>query len=201
MSEQIRQESPLVERIHEERRKAAPADAGVTLSEQPFTGYINLRGDSGDETFTKAVRDVTGLDLPIEPNTFVEDGEFSAIWLGPNEWYIVTPAGDELSVIEKLESALADRHVAINDLTSGLTTVRLTGANARDLLQKGCTLDLHPRSFGAGQCAQTLVAKSGALILYRGDEPTFELVVRRSFADYLFVWFEDAAIEYGLAVS
>jgi len=201
MSEQIRQESPLVERVHEERRATSPSDAGVTLGERTFIGYINLRGDSDDAAFTKAVREVTGLDLPTDPNTFVENDEFGAVWLGPNEWYLVTPAGDELPVLEKLESALAGQHFAANDLTSGLTTIRLTGANARDLLQKGCTLDLHPRSFGAGQCAQTLVAKSGALILYRGDEPAFDLVVRRSFADYLFLWLEDAATEYGLAVS
>ncbi|MDZ7829950.1 MAG: sarcosine oxidase subunit gamma family protein [Halofilum sp. (in: g-proteobacteria)] len=201
MSEQIRQESPLVERVHEERRAASPADAGVTLTERPFVGFLNLRGDSDDTAFTRAVREVTGLDLPVEPNTFVENDEFGAIWLGPNEWYVTTPVGDELPVLEKLESALAGQHFAVNDLTSGLTTVRLSGTNARDLLEKGCTLDLHPRSFGSGQCAQTLVAKSGALILYRSDEPTFELVIRRSFADYLFVWLEDAAAEYGLAVG
>lgn len=201
MSEQIRQESPLVERVHEERRAASPSDAGVTLTERPFIGFINLRGDSDDDAFTKAVREVTGLDLPVEPNTFVENDEFGAIWLGPNEWYLTTPAGDELPILEKLESALAGQHFAANDLTGGLTTVRLAGKNARGLLEKGCTLDLHPRSFGAGQCAQTLVAKSGAVILYRGDEPAFELVVRRSFADYLFVWLEDAAAEYGLAVG
>lgn len=201
MSEQIRSESPLVERLTDDRRAASPADAGVRLQELPFTGYINLRGDSEDAGFREAVREVTGLDLPLEPNTFVENDDFTLIWLAPNEWYVVTGAGNELPVIGKLESALADRHVALNDLSSGLTTIRLSGARARDLLEKGCTLDLHPRAFGEGQCAQTLVAKAGVVILYRGDEPEFDLVVRRSFADYLFVWLDDAATEYGLAVG
>lgn len=201
MSDQIRPQSPLIERVHQERRAASPADAGVRLQELPFTGYINLRGDPGDASFLKAVREAAGLELPLEPNTFAEADGYRAVWLGPDEWYLVTPAGEEPPLVEKLESALADRHVAINDLSSGLTTVRLGGPSARDLLEKGCTLDLHPRSFGSGQCAQTLVAKAGVLILCTGDEPTYELVVRRSFADYLFVWLEDGAIEFGLAVA
>ena len=201
MSEPIRQESPLVERVTDERRAESAAEAGVTLRERPYLGFINLRGDLGDEAFGKAVRGVTDLDLPGEPNTFVENDRFTAIWLGPNEWYVVTPAGEETEVIAALEAALSGQHFAVNDLASGLTTISVSGANARDLLQKGCTLDLHPRAFGDGQCAQTLLAKAGVLILYRGDEPSFDLVVRRSFADYVFLWIEDAATEFGLAVA
>lgn len=201
MSEQIRQESPLVERVTEERRAASSADAGVRLREYPFLGYINLRGDIEDSAFVNTVREITDLDLPDEPNTFVIGDRCSAIWLGPNEWYVVTPAGEESGFMERLEAALAGKHFAVNDLSSGLTTVNVSGLDARALLQKGCTLDLHPRAFGEGQCAQTLLGKTGVLILYRGDEPSFDLVVRRSFADYLFLWVEDAAREFGLAVA
>lgn len=201
MSEQIRQESPLVERITGERRSASPAEAGVTLREQPFLGYINLRGDIDDTAFGDAVRKVIGLDLPAEPNTFVENDRCTAIWLGPNEWYVTVQAGSEHDTVEQLENALAGQHFAVNALESGLTTVNISGPSARDLLQKGCTLDLHPRAFGEGQCAQTLVAKTGVLILCRGAEPSFDLVVRRSFADYLFLWIEDTAHEFGLAVA
>lgn len=201
MSEQIRQESPLVERITDERRRASPAEAGVTLREQAFLGYINLRGDPGDEAFCGAVREVTGLDLPTEPNTFVENDHCGVIWLGPNEWYVVAHPGAGHDMLEQLENALGGQHFAANALESGLTTVNISGPSARALLQKGCTLDLHPRALGEGQCAQTLVAKAGVLILYRGDGPSFDLVVRRSFADYLFLWLEDAAHEFGLAVA
>lgn len=201
MSDPIRQESPLVERITDQRRAESPDHAGVTLRERPFLGYLNLRGDLGDGDFGKAVRGVVGLDLPEAPNTFVENDRFTAIWLGPNEWYVVAPAGEESDILEALEKALAGRHYAANDLASGLTTVNVSGASARELLQKGCTLDLHPRAFGVGRCAQTLVAKAGVLILCRGEEPSYDLIVRRSFADYLFLWIEDAAHEYGLAVA
>ncbi len=32
------------------------------------------------------------------------------------------------------------------------------------------------------------------------DSPSFELTVRRSFADYTALWLQDAALEYGCAV-
>ncbi|MFW5969019.1 MAG: sarcosine oxidase subunit gamma [Halofilum sp. (in: g-proteobacteria)] len=201
MSEAIRQESPLVERITPERRSASPADAGITLHERPFLGCINLRGNPEDANFTDAVKDVLGTALPTQPNTVVDSGDITVFWLAPTEWFIRTAANGERDLIARLEEALAGQHIATNDVTGNFTTVELSGPHARDVLEKGCTLDLHPRAFAPGQCAQTLLSHAGILI-----RPTaagaFELVVRRSFADYTFVWLEDAAVEYGgMAVS
>lgn len=201
MSESIREESPMVERNTPERRHAMPAAAGVTLRERPGLAYVNLRGNPGEPAFLKGVRGVTGLDLPTQPNTFVENEQFRALWLCPNEWYLVAEPGREWEVIDALESALADQHIATTDQTSGVATVQLWGPRLRDVLGKGCTLDLHPREFGPGQCAQTLISHAGVVIRYVDDTPCFEITVRRSFADYLWIWLEDAALEYGMAVK
>jgi len=201
MSDSMHQESPLVERNTAKRRQASAADAGLTVRERPYRAYINLRGDATSSEFTGAVRKVAGIELPTEPNTVVEGDECRAFWLGPDEWYIVGAPGREDELVEALENALAGQHFAVNDLTSGLTTLELRGPRLRDVLAKGCTLDLHPRSFAAGQCAQTLVAHAGVLIRHVDDTPTFEITVRRSFADYFWVWLEDAALEYGMAVA
>lgn len=202
MSEAIRQESPLVERITPERKAASPADAGVTLRERPFLGYINVRGNPQNTQFLEAVRTVAGVELPLEPNTVAEGDRCTAIWLGPNEWYLRTEAGAELDTIARLEEALAGQFCALNDVTSNFTTIDLGGPRARDTLEKGCALDLHPRAFSERtQCAQTLLSHAGILIRPNGDGESFELVVRRSFADYVFVWLDDAADEFGMAVS
>ena len=71
----------------------------------------------------------------------------------------------------------------------------------RDLLAKGCPVDLHPSVFDVGQCAQSHLAKAPILLRQVDREPTFEIIVRRSFADYFWTWLEDAAAEYGLAVQ
>ena len=37
---------------------------------------------------------------------------------------------------------------------------------------------------------------------YQTDEvPSYELYVQRSFAEYLWLWLEDAALEYGVAIG
>jgi sarcosine oxidase subunit gamma len=55
--------------------------------------------------------------------------------------------------------------------------------------------------FGVDRCAQSHLAKAPILIRQVDESPSFEIVVRRSFADYLWVWLEDAASEYQLAIE
>ena len=71
---------------------------------------------------------------------------------------------------------------------------------AVDVLREGCSLDFHPRVFRPGLCAQTTVAKAGVLIYYVDQEPTIDLIVRRSFAEYLALWLQDAALECGFTM-
>ena len=99
-----------------------------------------------------------------------------------------------------LRASLGDRHAAVVDLTELRTVIAVSGAHARDLLAKGCTLDLHPRAFPAGACAQTGLARAGALLHLVDETPTFEITILRSFADYMWVWLADAAQEYGVAL-
>ena len=193
MSSPARRESPLT---------AWPAEASgqssVQIGERPFQGHVNLRGDAGDAVFLKAVEGVLGCSLPLAPNTVVDNAGLTVLWLGPDEWLIITPPNGESAIVESLEAALGDMFSSVTDTTGGQTVIRLSGPSARDLLAKGCPLDLHPRVFGPGRCAQTLVAKAMATIIHVDDAPTFDLVIRRSFADYLRAWLQDAAMESGL---
>ena len=177
-----------------------PADAAVVISERPFLGHLNLRGNPGDAGFKKAAADVLGLDLPMEPNTVGGEDEMLALWLGPDEWLVVTPADAQTSLLDSLETALQGVHAAVTDVTGGQTVTTLSGPSARDILAKGCPLDLHPSVFKPGQCAQTIVGKANVTIRCVDDSPSFELIIRRSFAEYMALWLYDSALEYGAAV-
>jgi sarcosine oxidase, subunit gamma len=194
MSSEVRRESPLVGSAVE-----ANAQTGIQISERPFLGHVNLRGNAGDDAFLNAVEGVLGFGLPLAPNTVSQGAGLTALWLGPDEWLIITPPDGESAIVASVESALGDIHSSITDQTGGQTMIRITGPSARDLLAKGCTLDLHPKVFGPGRCAQTMVAKAMATIMYIDDSPTLDLVVRRSFAGYVHAWLQDAALEYDLA--
>jgi sarcosine oxidase, subunit gamma len=190
MSESPKHESPLV--------RQAPAewlhpDGAVALRERLHLGYINLRGDPADSAFLDAVTAVLGLALPLVPNTTGGSAERAVFWLGPDEWLIVTAPDAQLQLTEELEAALQGQHVAITDLSGGQCAIAVSGPRARELLAKGCGLDLHPRKFPPGRCAQTVLAKAGVLICHWDESPAFEVLVRRSFADHLWSWLRAAA--------
>ena len=178
---------------------------GVRLCERQDLGKIDLRGDPHDRAFMAAVGRVLDLLLPSEPCTSAAKAQIAALWLGPDEWLVTCPAHDVPRLVGALREALADVHAAITDVTDGRVAFRLAGPNARDVLAKGCPLDLHPRVFPVGSCAQSLLGKATVLIHLLDDQteggPGFDLHVARSFADYLWLWLEDAGREYGVQIA
>ncbi len=199
MSDAFLQRSPLAEFLAGARQLAASAHPGVSFSERPFLGYLNLRTVPTIELVDHIERE-SRIRLPREPNTFTETSEIITLWLGPDEWLIVTPSGDEGPLAQKLHTAGQDHFFFLIDTTHGNTTIRVRGPKAREMLSKGCSLDLHPSVFRAGRCAQTLLAKTHVAIRFVDNSPAFDLIVRRSFADYLALWLQDASLEYGVGI-
>lgn len=199
MPDIVRLESPLV-RFNLAVRAATPVTgAGIVATEHAFLGHLNLRGDPGDTRFSALVSSVLGVVPPVAANTVVEAAGATMYWLGPDEWLLVS-AGDRVTDLKhELRKALAAIRQSITDVSGGQTVVVLRGAPVRELLAKGCPLDLHPKVFAIGQCAQSHLARAPILLRPIQDGSAFELVFRRSFADYIWSWLEDAASEYGLA--
>ncbi len=199
MSELLERISPL-SGFHAARTHEPIPTAGLFCSEQPFWGHLNLRGDVDNTAFADGVRKCVGVSLPAQPNTVSANGDVTALWLGPDEWLLVTPGGEELKLASALRGTLQGLFFAVTNVTDGQTILRVCGAHAFDVLREGCSLDLHPRAFRPGYCAQTTVAKAGVLIHYLDQEPTIHLIVRRSYAEYLVLWLQDAALEYGFTI-
>jgi sarcosine oxidase subunit gamma len=177
---------------------AAPAPGGaapVALRERPFRGLIDLRLDPGDAAAREAAEAVLGLALP-PPNRFVSHPERSALWLGPDEFLIVTEPGAEAALAAALRHGLAAHHASVTEVSDGRTTIEIAGPAARDLIAKGCGLDLHPRVFGVGHCAQSGLAKARVALRQIDETPTFEILVERSHAEYLWAWLSDARREF-----
>ncbi|AXS42195.1 sarcosine oxidase subunit gamma family protein [Breoghania sp. L-A4] len=180
---------------------ANAASDSLSLREMPVPGQINLRGNPADPAFFKAAMTALGSGLPLEANTVAEAAGVTVYWLGPDEWLILTPPGAEHALIATLREALSGVHCAVVDVSGNRALIRMSGAEAREILAKGCSLDLHPRSFKAGDCAQTLIARCGVILHQRDDAPSYDLLPRRSFSEYLWLWLVDASAEYGVAGS
>ncbi|MFG2029100.1 sarcosine oxidase subunit gamma [Streptomyces sp. NPDC048825] len=180
------------------RLAAATRTSGgaVRLAELPYLTQINVRLDAKG-TAADAVGLALDLPLPLEPNTVVRAGELTALWLGPDEWLLVGPPGSERDLESRIREAAGDEPVSVTDVSAQRTTLLVAGPRARDLLAHGCSLDLHPRAFGPGRCAQTTLGRTQIVLVARDEHRAgFWVLVRSSFAGYLADWLLDAATEY-----
>lgn len=172
---------------------------GVVMKEIELMGHLILRGNCENEDFVAGVSKVLGLSLPVNPLTSSANDVTKILWQSPDEWLIISSA----DMIFDIEVALREKltgHFSIVNQSGGQTIIELSGVNAIDMLKKSTPLDVHPSEFPVGKVAASLLAKSSALF-YRAGENQWQLVVRRSFADYIWRWLADAGKEFGLSIE
>jgi heterotetrameric sarcosine oxidase gamma subunit len=180
----------------------APVDGGprVILSERLDLGLLHLAGPDAD-AFYDGARGVVGASLPRNPNTASEVDDRIVLWTGPGTWLIATSEGGVQSLAEGLRAIACAGAVSVVDLSHGRTVVRIGGPAARDVLATGCSIDLHPRRFLAGDCAQTSIAGIALLIHAVTDDPVYDLYLPRGFALSAWEWLSDAAAEFGCRIE
>ncbi|RDU96378.1 sarcosine oxidase subunit gamma [Trinickia dinghuensis] len=162
------------------------------LRERPFLELVNVRGEANDGAFIAAVESVLGARLPTKPNTIVQGNGYDALWLGPDEWLVRSSEARTPELEGKLRTALGALFASVVDVGSGYTVLEVSGERVRDVISRGCPLDLHPKVFGQGQCAQSHYFKAPVVLIPTGDN-SFDLIVRRSFGDYFLRILTDAA--------
>lgn len=168
----------------------------TAISERAYLGKLTLRGRIDDSRFTAAVEAVVGAKLPTIPNTSTFAGTSILTWVGPDEWLVFTADGAEQKMLTALREALAGVHSAVADVSDYYTVIRVAGAKARDVMAKGCPIDLHPTVFRTGNCAGSLYNKAAIRLLQMDDTPTYDIMVRWSFAEYLWKHLVKAAEEW-----
>jgi len=158
-----------------------------------------LRGDARDPAFSLGVYLVLGLELPVAL-TLAVAGEVSVQWMGPDEWLLIVPGGQEFALETALRHALAGLHISVVNVSGGQQLLELSGPKVREVLMKSTSYDVHPDNFPVGKAVGTVFAKSQLVIRHTAQD-TWELLIRRSFSQYWWLWLQDAAAEYGLRVE
>ncbi|WP_010211899.1 sarcosine oxidase subunit gamma [Pseudomonas syringae group genomosp. 3] len=195
----VKAESPLSHASLDSLIGKGRASPGVFLREKKLLGHLTLRGDAHDQAFAAGVHKALGRELPAAL-MLVINGESSLQWLGPDEWLLIVPSGEEFAAEQKLREALAGLHIAIVNVSGGQSILELTGPKVRQVLMKSTSYDVHPDNFPVGKAVGTVFAKS-QLVIRRTGEETWELLIRRSFSDYWWLWLQDASAEYGLSIQ
>jgi sarcosine oxidase subunit gamma len=153
---------------------------GVRLDEMPFPGQLLLCGKG--EAFFAAVQDVLGCPPPLMPNHVGEGERSEILWLAPESWLVLLSGGQEEVISRRLKQAFVAGGVgsaAVIDQSDSRVVFHLYGPNARNLLEKGCALDLHPSAMPPGRCARTLIAGMSILLqTLQGDSRVGPVVYR-----------------------
>lgn len=166
----------------------ASASAEVRITVLPLAQQLNLRVDTSRASLS-AIGDVLGVDLPGALSS-AQAGERTVVWLGPDEWLVVDPAG-EADLAARLAAAVGDDGAVVDQ--SGQRLSLLLEGDVVGLLAKGTALDLRPREFPEGTALQGMLAQAIVILVSRSaDSSRVELIARSSFAAYVADWLIDA---------
>jgi sarcosine oxidase subunit gamma len=168
----------------------------VDAVHEPFRTQLTVRLRAGDT--------LLGVPLP-GPCTFTSGNGVDILWMGPDEFLVLAEPGRQA----ELEAALSGECDAVVDVSAQRNVYRLSGSHdprdncphdvafkrresPADVLAHGCSIDLEV--LPPGSCVQTLLARTGIVLMVRED--CYTILVRQSFSDYFTAWLADASLEY-----
>lgn len=177
------------------------ADAApLTLTERTNVAFLQIVARKGAAyRLLAAVREETGLDLPQGPLRVKRNG-LSFHGTGPGQWLAVAENEASLGLLQNVVRVL-DGLASIVDVTDGKAVLRVSGPAARQVLAKGCSLDLHPSAFGEESTARTAIALIPCQIWQVDAAPSYDVAVDLSYAASFWHWITASAEEFGYEVA
>jgi sarcosine oxidase subunit gamma len=170
---------------------------GVWANELPLLGYIVLRGEQTDAAFANAVQQAASLKLP-EPGKFTSSEAGVLLWQSPDELLLVCVKSRVPTLLAAFEHAFTGVFAQAVDNSGGLTSVYLGGKEHVTLLRHVGVYDFE--TIAVGDAINTVLGKATATI-WRVDNDSVQLIIRRSFADYQWRLLRKAATPYRFAVG
>ena len=187
---------PVSPAAHLSERFAAAEVTGrraVSIREVPFLTMVGVRAGPGSAA-ARAIEARLEISLPTVCGAVATGPGVSVVWLSPDE-FLVFSDGPPAELASALVDALGGEPGSVIDLSANRTTFELAGPSARLVLEKGCPLDLHSRSFAVGTAYTTLIG-SVPVVLWKVADDRYRILPRSSFADFLGRWLLDAMAEF-----
>ena len=119
--------------------------------------------------------------------------------MAPGQWLVVADKKKSPAFSDELAKAVKGiGHVS--EQSASRIRIRISGEKARDLMARGCRLDLHASASGAGFTAQTVMAQVGVTIYQKSNKPEYDLYVYSGFARSFWHWLTHTAEQFGYEV-
>jgi sarcosine oxidase subunit gamma len=145
----------------------------------------------------RALLPLVGGRLPQRVDEVIDAAGLRLMRIGPEQIWIIGHDGSGLE--RQLHQAVAAGAGAVTPLSHSRTRISIEGDAAGAVLMKGVPLDFHPDAFRVDQAALTGLHHTPVLI-HRAGTGRFEIYAMRSFAESVWAWLADAALEFGYEV-
>lgn len=139
----------------------------------------------GREDARKAAGKGFGFALPTKALSAKTKDNKAAIWLGPDEWLLLTSEDEQDALTAALEKALGDQPHALVDVSHRQDAILVTGPKAEWLLASGLPIDLHADSFAVGTVTRTLFNKAPVMVWRLGAD-SFVIEAWGTFLPYVY---------------
>lgn len=174
--------------------------AGLAMTELNDFELVQVMARRGQwSAVVQACTEAYGKPVPAKPEAVQAEGAL-LVWSGPDQFLVLSPRGSALERARKAFAGMA----SLSEQSDGRSLIRISGARARDMLAKVCSLDLHPAVFPVGTAAATSIDHTSANLWRGGDssgEAVFYLLVFTTFAESLWHTLLDSGAEYGIAID
>ena len=133
----------------------ARKNQSLLILERKFFSLLSVAIAKGDNNTKVKVETCLDCHLSDRPGDSFCGENVKTIWIQPNRWILISDKFLE----GELKSILAKSapEAGVVDISHGRTIFRLAGSSVRNILSKGCSVDLHPTKFGSGRAITTLV--------------------------------------------
>ena len=168
------------------------------MKEKTPVAKINLRGNLENKEFVSKVGKILGMILPKESCSTSTKEKITCMWLGPNEWLLVSndtliKESSDYEIEQILFNDISKANLgAVTNVSDHYTIFKLTGSNIFEVLSKGCPFNFNSDTFGDNKVIQTIV-NNVDVTLHRKTKEEVDLYVRRSFSNHLWSWIKDSS--------
>lgn len=177
------------------RSGAESVDSGVVITPRHDFSLATVIGIEGNRTLAEQFALRFGIEPPDAPRT-VPGAKLDLLWAGPSQWLAVSVRpGMPAELAADLQGI-----AAVSDQTDARAVLRLRGPRVRDVLAKGCPVDLHPRAFRRGDTFITAIGGVGVQVWWTDVDDALHLAVPRSMAGSFWSWLLPSAQEFGVEV-
>ena len=136
---------------------------------------------------------IDGLEFSLQSPKVSLNKETRILWSAPRTWLVISR---KKNIVEIIKEKCDSDNFAITDISHSRAIIQIKGAEAKNILKKGCPLNFN--EFENNNCAGTVFHGITIVVDYVGNNPdAFNLFTLRSYGESFYHHITDAALEFG----